>query len=239
MKGGFAIKMKTTILILAIATIFLFVPLVQAGCLTDIERTELQLVTNGTGASYPLILNLFERICQADYINQTLNEKVKDLDDVFDDKIKEVTAIVNQSSYVDAINKISLLYAQSVNVTGEITSLENRLTDKINSDNGNLRSYVDNQSSNMLTSYASLEADVADTMTEKQTKSLSTNRILLMCGGIIALVGYLFVREYRKNQKKKAVPLPLKTINFTQPTENGTEQSKTSKVKPTGKRKAK
>ena len=193
--------------------LFLFIILLissaSASCLTDIEKQEIEKLCNETEVSAPLIINIFERICQGDVVNKTLNEKLIEID-----------AILNQSSLIAVLEQVTLLYNQSLQFQQNNTALENKIYDRIdnittmleNEINSNYQDFL-NTSGDLLSSFKSLEDQVYETMTEKQTTTLTLNRIIgLIIGIAILILVVWYISTARKKQSK--LDSQLKPIGY-------------------------
>lgn len=169
-------------------------PFASSACLTDIEQQNVRALSGNNSANADVILNLFERLCNAeqtknaiDSFNSTMNARINSLESNTSARIDALQIQLNNSALITSLTQISQLYNQSISSDNRVNQLESKINAKI-----------DNQTLDLITQFGSFKDSVNQQLVDKQTKNLSTNRIIMIFVGVIILVGGFWFYSKRK-----------------------------------------
>ena len=210
---------KILILMVALAVVFTISATVSASCLTDTEQSNIRTMATTGGANPDIIVNLYERLCNGDYINTTLTN--------FNASITaQVNNVLNQSTLSDTLHQV----AQAINSSNIANNNSLNINNLIAESEARTNARMDNQSADLSNQFISFRSDINNIVTTKQDNSLSTNRIILIILGVIVAGGAIWYFTRKKPisyPNIRSAPVDMRDYKF--PDE---QQSDTRKVEP-------
>jgi hypothetical protein len=202
----------------------LFLPFASC-CLTETERTNLRYL-NVTGASPDILINLFERLCNEEYMNATLDSFRVEIDEK-----------LNNSALINSLTQIAYIYNTSMKQDENFSLMEARINSNLENRLADISMRLDNSTYDLNTRMEEFEGEVSKTLEEKQSSVLTTNRIVWITLILVAIASYLFYAFKVKGKKEK--PLVSKPMPSIREEDDDEDEDSSDKVKSRANRKAK